>query len=45
MSFNSDQYKMNQRQRWDAIAEGWQNWWKTFEHDVQKVINRLVELV
>jgi len=42
--FDSNQYKNGQRQGWDSVAEGWQKWWKTFEHDAQKVNERLVEL-
>ena|SRR5215212_4562734 len=43
-SFDSNQYKKGQRQGWDSIAEGWQKWWKTFEHDAQKANKKLVEL-
>jgi ubiquinone/menaquinone biosynthesis C-methylase UbiE len=43
-SFDSEQYKNNQRKSWDMVAEGWQKWWKTFEKDAQKVNERLVEL-
>lgn len=43
-SFDSDQYEKSQRQGWDSVAEGWEKWWKTFEHDSQKVNDRLVEL-
>ncbi|MGE5635267.1 MAG: class I SAM-dependent methyltransferase, partial [Deltaproteobacteria bacterium] len=43
-SFDSEQYKNNQRKNWDIVAEGWQRWWKTFEKDAQKVNERLVEL-
>lgn len=32
-----------QRQSWNNVARGWQKWWKTFEKDVQKVNERLVE--
>jgi ubiquinone/menaquinone biosynthesis C-methylase UbiE len=43
-SLHSDQYKKGQRQGWDSVAEGWEKWWKTFEHDAQKVNERLIEL-
>jgi hypothetical protein len=43
-SFDSNQYKKGQRQGWDSVAEGWQKWWKTFEHDAQKANKKLVEL-
>jgi ubiquinone/menaquinone biosynthesis C-methylase UbiE len=43
-NFNSDEFKMNQRQSWDSVASGWQKWWKTIEIGAQKVSDRLVEL-
>jgi ubiquinone/menaquinone biosynthesis C-methylase UbiE len=43
-TFDSEQYKNNQRKSWNMVAEGWQKWWKTFEQDAQKVNERLVEL-
>ena len=43
-TFDSDKYKKGQRQGWDNVAEGWEKWWKTFEHDAQKVNERLIEL-
>jgi ubiquinone/menaquinone biosynthesis C-methylase UbiE len=43
---NSDtsQLKESQSQSWDSVANGWQKWWVAFEHDAQKVNQRLVEL-
>ena len=43
-SFDSEQFKTEQRQRWDSVAEGWKEWWKTVEVAAQKVSDRLVEL-
>ncbi|HJT46583.1 MAG TPA: class I SAM-dependent methyltransferase [Nitrososphaeraceae archaeon] len=43
-SFNSEQFKTEQRQRWDSVAEGWKEWWQTVEFAAQKVSDRLVEL-
>src|ERR671938_794590 len=43
-SFNSEQFKTEQRQRWDSVAEGWKEWWQTVEVAAQKVSDRLVEL-
>lgn len=37
-------YKEAQRQSWDSVATGWQEWWKTFEKDAQKLSDHLVEL-
>jgi ubiquinone/menaquinone biosynthesis C-methylase UbiE len=44
VNFNTDEFKMNQRQSWDSVASGWQKWWKTIEIGAQKVSDRLVEL-
>jgi ubiquinone/menaquinone biosynthesis C-methylase UbiE len=41
---DSKQYKENQRQGWDSVAEGWQKWWKTIEVGADKVSHRLIEL-
>jgi ubiquinone/menaquinone biosynthesis C-methylase UbiE len=43
-SFDSEQFKITQRQRWDSVAAGWKEWWKTFEIAAQKVSDRLIEL-
>ena len=42
--FDSEQFKTEQRQRWDSVAEGWKEWWQTVEVAAQKVSDRLVEL-
>jgi ubiquinone/menaquinone biosynthesis C-methylase UbiE len=42
-SFDSEQFKTEQRQRWDSVAESWKEWWKTVEVAAQKVSDRLVE--
>jgi enediyne biosynthesis protein CalE5 len=43
-SFDSEQFKAEQRQRWDSVAEGWKEWWKTVEVAAQKVSDRIVDL-
>ena len=43
-SINAQQYKDTQRQSWDSVAAGWQQWWQTFENDAQKLSDHLVEL-
>src|ERR671933_1835749 len=43
-SFDSEQFKIEQRQRWDSVAAGWKEWWQTVEVAAQKVNDRLVEL-
>src|SRR5919202_6895072 len=43
-SFNSEQFKIAQRQSWDSAAPGWKEWWKTLEIAAQNVSDRLVEL-
>ncbi|HEU4444579.1 MAG TPA: methyltransferase domain-containing protein [Nitrososphaeraceae archaeon] len=43
-SFNSDQFKAQQRQMWDNAAAGWQTWWETIERGAQKVSDKIVEL-
>jgi SAM-dependent methyltransferase len=43
-SFDSDEFKIAQRRRWDNVAVGWKEWWETFETAAQKVSDRLVEL-
>lgn len=41
---DTSQLKESQRQSWDSVANGWQKWWVAFEHDAQRVNQRLVEL-
>ena len=43
-SFDSEQFKIAQRQSWDSVAPGWKEWWQTVEVAAQKVSDRLVEL-
>jgi hypothetical protein len=43
-SFDIEQFKTEQRQTWDSVAQGWKEWWKTVEVAAQKVSDRLVEL-
>lgn len=42
--FDSDQFKIGQRQSWNNAAVGWQDWWKTFENAAAEVSDKLVEL-
>ena len=37
-------YKETQRQSWDSVAVGWQEWWPIFEKDAQRLSDHLVEL-
>jgi ubiquinone/menaquinone biosynthesis C-methylase UbiE len=43
-SFDSEQFKIDQRQRWNSVAARWKEWWQTIEVAAQKVNDRLVEL-
>ena len=43
-SFDIEQFKITQRQRWNSVAAGWKEWWETFEIAAQKVNDRLIEL-
>jgi len=43
-SFDSNQFKMGQREGWDSVAEGWKEWWAPIEKGAQKVSQRLIEL-
>lgn len=43
-SSGKEQFKIDQRQRWNSVAAGWKEWWQTIEVAAQKVSDRLVEL-
>ena len=43
-TFDPNQFKMDQRQNWDSVAEGWKQWWDAFEKGAQRLSNRLIEL-
>ena len=43
-SFNAEQFKAQQRQMWDNVAKGWEQWWPTIERGAQKVSDKLVEM-
>jgi len=43
-SFDSKEFKTVQRENWDSVAEGWKQWWETFERGAQTLSNRLIEL-
>ena len=42
--FDPIQYKNQQRQGWDTVAQGWRQWWPTFEQSAQSVSDQLVAL-
>ncbi|MGN6821699.1 MAG: class I SAM-dependent methyltransferase, partial [Candidatus Nitrosocosmicus sp.] len=44
MSFDADQYKIDQRQGWDNAASGWKYWWPIIEKGAQKINDRLIDL-
>jgi ubiquinone/menaquinone biosynthesis C-methylase UbiE len=41
---DSKQYKEEERQKWDTVANGWRKWWKTIERGGRKLSERLIEL-
>jgi enediyne biosynthesis protein CalE5 len=43
-SFDSKEFKTVQRENWNNVAEGWKQWWETFERGAQTLSNRLIEL-
>jgi enediyne biosynthesis protein CalE5 len=43
-TLDSEQYKEEERQNWDRVANNWQKWWKTIERSAGKVSKRLIEL-
>ncbi len=43
-SFDSEQFKISQRQSWDNAAPGWKEWLETLEVAAQKINDRMVEL-
>jgi ubiquinone/menaquinone biosynthesis C-methylase UbiE len=43
-SFDIEQFKTEQCQRWDSVAGGWKEWWQTVEVTAQKVSDRIMEL-
>jgi ubiquinone/menaquinone biosynthesis C-methylase UbiE len=43
-TLDSNQYKEEERQKWDNIANNWQKWWKTIERGAEKVSRQLIEL-
>ena len=43
-TLDSKQYKEEERQSWDSVANNWQKWWKTIEIGAEKVSRRLMEL-
>jgi hypothetical protein len=43
-SFDNEQLKIEQHQRWNSVAAGWKEWWQTIEIAAQKVSDRLIEI-
>lgn len=43
-TFDPNQFKRNQRQSWDSVAQGWKMWWEPIERGAQNLSSRLVEL-
>ncbi|MDQ3848809.1 MAG: class I SAM-dependent methyltransferase, partial [Thermoproteota archaeon] len=43
-TFNSDEFKAQQRQMWNNAAAGRQAWWGTIERGAQKVSDKIVRL-
>jgi SAM-dependent methyltransferase len=43
-AFDPTRFKAQQKDEWNAAAEGWKKWWPTFERAAEHVSNRLVEL-
>jgi ubiquinone/menaquinone biosynthesis C-methylase UbiE len=41
---SNKQYKIEERQSWNSVANNWQKWWKTIERSAEKVSKRLIEL-
>ncbi|HYZ60524.1 MAG TPA: hypothetical protein VE544_12780 [Nitrososphaeraceae archaeon] len=42
-TLDSKQYKEEERQNWDRVANNWQKWWKTIERGAEKVSIRLID--
>ena len=42
---DSKQYKEEERQKWDNVANGWQKWWKPIERGAENISRRLTERV
>ena len=43
-TFDPNQFKTDQRQDWDSVAQGWKTWWEPIQIGAQKLSRRLVEL-
>jgi len=43
-TFDSNKFKMDQREGWNSVAEGWKEWWEPIEKGAQKLSQRLIEL-
>lgn len=43
-TLDSKQYKKEERQKWDNVANGWQKQWNTIERGAGKLSKRLIEL-
>ena len=43
-TFDPNQFKTDQRQGWNSVAQGWKEWWQPIGRGSQKLSRRLVEL-
>jgi ubiquinone/menaquinone biosynthesis C-methylase UbiE len=43
-TFDPNQFKTDQRQGWNSVAQGWKEWWQPIERGAQKLSRQLVEL-
>ena len=43
-TFDSNRFKMDQREGWNSVAEGWKEWWQPIEKGAQNLSQRLIEL-
>ncbi len=43
-TFDSNKFKMDQREGWNSVAGGWKEWWQLIEKGAQKLSQRLIEL-
>ena len=34
-TFDPNQFKMDQREGWNSVAEGWKEWWQPIEKGAQ----------
>jgi ubiquinone/menaquinone biosynthesis C-methylase UbiE len=44
MTIDPDEFRSEQRESWDSVAQGWRKWWRVFEASAQPLNERIVEL-